>query len=336
MICLTVTTERGTLASLADDWGRLAAATPGASVFLGRTWHQTWWDHFGGDAEQLAIAVRDNDRVIAIAPLMIRDRRITFLGSTDLVDYHDFLVDCDDHKGIAMEVLQALLAIPDWDSLYLESVPDWSPLIETMPAAGKRLGLEFELTVEDVAPQVRLADSWEEYVSGLGKKDRHELRRKLRRLDAAGEVVHEELTDPDEIRARMDDFCVLHRVSTADKSEFLTVDREAFFRDVVVKLAEDGATRLNFTKLDGKAIATSICFEVGDTRFVYNSGYNPEMPQLSVGLMNHAFFIQECISDGIAYADFLRGSERYKYNLGAIDRTIYSLRATRQGNRPTT
>jgi CelD/BcsL family acetyltransferase involved in cellulose biosynthesis len=332
MVCLTVSTERGTLASFANDWDRLAAATPGASVFLGRTWHQTWWDHFGGDAEQLAIAVRDEDGVVAIAPLMIRDRRITFLGSTDLVDYHDFLVDCDDSENIAKEVLQSLLAIPEWDELHLESIPDWSPLIEAMPSAGKQLGIEFDLTVEDVAPQVSLADTWDEYVSGLGKKDRHELRRKLRRLDAAGEVVHEELTDPEEIRARMDDFCMLHRVSSSDKTEFLTADREAFFRDAMVKLAEDGATRLNFTKLDGENIATSICFEVGNTRFVYNSGYNPEMPQLSVGLMNHAFFIQECINDGIEYADFLRGNERYKYNLGGVDRTIYSMKAMRQGN----
>jgi CelD/BcsL family acetyltransferase involved in cellulose biosynthesis len=331
MVYLTETTERGTLASFADDWDRLADATPGASVFLGYTWHQTWWDHFGGDAEQIAIGVRDSDRVIAIAPLMLRDRRITFLGSTDLVDYHDFLADCDDHEGIAIEVLQALLAIPGWDSLHLESVPDWSPLIEAMPAAGKRLGLEFDLIVEDVAPRVSMTETWEEYVSALGKKDRHELRRKFRRLEAAGEVAHEELTDPEEIRARMDDFCTLHRASTSDKADFLTAEREAFFKDVAIKLAEDGATRLNFTRLDGEDIATSICFEVGNTRFVYNSGYNPELSQLSVGLMNHAFFIHECINDGIAYVDFLRGSERYKYNLGGVDRTIYSMKAIREG-----
>ncbi|NQW18953.1 MAG: GNAT family N-acetyltransferase [Chloroflexi bacterium] len=329
MVCLTQTTERGTLTSLADDWDRLAASTPGASVFLSHTWHQTWWDHFGGDASQLAIAVRDSNRPVAVAPLMIHDRRVSFLGSTDLVDYHDFLTDCDDHEGIAMGVLQELLIVPDWDSVHLESVPDWSPLVESMPAAGKRLGMEFEITVEDVAPQVHMSDTWEEYVSGLGKKDRHELRRKLRRLEAAGKVEHHEFTDPDEIHTRMDDFCTLHRVSTSDKAEFLTADRESFFKDVMVKLAREGKTRLNFTTLDGENVASSISFETGGTRFVYNSGYDPERRDLSVGLANHAFFIQECINDGIEYADFMRGNERYKYNLGGVDRTIYSMKAIR-------
>ena len=62
---------------------------------------------------------------------------------------------------------------------------------------------------------------------------------------------------------------------------------------------------------------------------MYNSGYNPEFSSLSVGLINKAFTIKESIENEMKVYNFLRGTERYKYHLGAQDKLVMDLSITR-------
>jgi CelD/BcsL family acetyltransferase involved in cellulose biosynthesis len=50
---------------------------------------------------------------------------------------------------------------------------------------------------------------------------------------------------------------------------------------------------------------------------------------LSVGLLNKALCIREAIEEGRRAFDFLRGSERYKYDLGGTDRLLYRIAVRR-------
>ncbi|MFW6174984.1 MAG: GNAT family N-acetyltransferase, partial [Chloroflexota bacterium] len=94
-------------------------------------------------------------------------------------------------------------------------------------------------------------------------------------------------------------------------------------------LARAGMCRLYFLELDGKRVATSICFVYHGRNFIYNSGYDPEYRHLSVGLLNHALCIQSSIDEGLEYFDFMRGDESYKYHLGGSDRAVYDVFASR-------
>ena len=75
-----------------------------------------------------------------------------------------------------------------------------------------------------------------------------------------------------------------------------------------------------------KTVATSLAYKVGSTKYLYNSGYLPERSWLAVGLLNHAINILSSIEEGIEVYDFMRGDERYKYHLGAVDRHIFTAR----------
>lgn len=331
MVCATFEIQRGTFDSFASEWDKLAQQTPGASVFLSYAWHETWWDQFGAGAEHLLLGFRDAGRLVAIAPLMIRGDVVSFLGGTDLVDYHDVLAGDIDHATLAGELFEALAAIDGWNSAEFGSLPDWSPFVSALPESAKLRGWPAEVSIEDVAPGLEIPDSWDDYLAGLGRKDRHELRRKLRRLEGAGDVSHAEYTSPEDVEVHLDEFFRLHRMSTPDKAEFMTPEREQFFRAASARLADDCGVRLSFTRLDGKSLAASLSFDYCGRRLVYNSGYDPEYRNLSVGFLNHALFIRQCIDDRVEYADFLRGNERYKYNLGATDRTIYRVNVRRGG-----
>ena len=331
MTCCTAGTEQGTFEEFAGYWQHLIDGCSEPTFFDSLTWQKLWWSEFGANSELKLLAVRsDSGDIKMIAPLMIDGSEISFLGSTDLVDYHDFLSTDHSAAGSLEAIARAVDEMPGVKSINLQSIPGNSATITEFREFAEKFGWNVEIRQEDVAPRLALPESWDAYLASLRRKDRHELRRKLRRLEAAGEIRQIELTRPDDIDAAMDAFMALLRMSTAGKAEFMTADRERFFRSVAVALAHENATRLAFLEIDGEKVATSLSFVCRDVRYLYNSGYNPAQSSLSVGLLNHAFTIQRSIEEGLRVFDFMRGNESYKYHLGGVDRAVFALTATRQ------
>jgi CelD/BcsL family acetyltransferase involved in cellulose biosynthesis len=50
-----------------------------------------------------------------------------------------------------------------------------------------------------------------------------------------------------------------------------------------------------------------------------------------VGLILKAFGIKKAIEEGMQFYDFLRGDERYKYDLGAMDSMLNKIEITLEG-----
>ena len=320
-----------TFDELDSDWQRIYDSMPTSSAFDSPHWNRIWWEHFGGNSElMLRAVVRPNGSIAIIAPMRLdsdHDEGVcTFLGGTDLVDYLGFKHDAELRSEDVADLLQSLYDAPEITALVLESLPEDSHSLRAVKEVASDIGWEVHIWDEGVAPRISLPKTVEEYFASLTKKHRHELRRKLRRLYNAGDVEQIELSSPSDIADRMDDFIELHRGSSIDKEEFMTPEREAFFREVAVSLAEKGITRLNFLSVNDETVATSLAFKVGSTKYLYNSGYLPERSWLAVGLLNHAINILSSIEEGIEVYDFMRGDERYKYHLGAVDRHIFTAR----------
>jgi CelD/BcsL family acetyltransferase involved in cellulose biosynthesis len=254
--------------------------------------------------------------------------RLSFAGDTEVCDYMD--VPCD--GGREAEVLAAVfrsLGEEPWDELSLWAMREDSPSLAALTGVCAEFGLKFEREDEDVCPQIAIPGDWEEYVAALPKKHRHELRRKLRKLPQAGEVELEVLQSPADTEAALDDFLRMHRASRADKAAFMTDEMETFFRRLVLALAAEGHVEMIFLKLAGVRAACVLCFRGEGETLLYNSGYEPDYAGFSVGLLSKALALQRAIEQGQKRFDFLRGPERYKYELGAEDFAVYRARITR-------
>ncbi|MEC9292983.1 MAG: GNAT family N-acetyltransferase [Chloroflexota bacterium] len=334
MTCSSAQIETGTFESLAFEWQNIIQERLDSTFFDQQVWHKTWWSEFGNDFQLKVLAVySDTGSVALIAPLMVDGSEISFLGSTDLVDYHDFLIKEPSDVNCIQSLMEVIHGMTEINKISLESLPESSPTIIRFRSYAEQLGWKVEIVQEDVAPRIELPSSWDEYMMNLRKKDRHELRRKFRRLKQAGNVRQVELISPAEVENAMGDFIRLHRMSTAGKEQFMTSQRERFFRNVAVELAKDNLTRLCFLEVNNERVATSLSFVCKGVRYLYNSGYNPIHSNLSVGLLNHALAIKSSIESGHRVFDFMRGSEAYKYHLGGIDRQICAVTAFRQSDR---
>jgi CelD/BcsL family acetyltransferase involved in cellulose biosynthesis len=314
--------------SIQEDWERILPSCSTDTIFVTPSWQKLWWRHFGDGSQLHILSVHDGDQLLGIAPLAIKKGALSFLGDTDLVDYHDFLVPEGNEEAFYGTLWEHLTGL-EWHTFELVSLPEESPTLSFLPDLARRTGMSVEVDEEDVTPIAALPGSWEDYLAGLRKKDRHELRRKIRRLEVADGAEQYICSDTDAILDCMQDFFSLLKASSTEKKEFLTREREDFFRDLAVDLAPKGQFRLYFLEVDGVRVAACICFDYGGSYLLYNSGYDPEYSTLSVGLLNKALCIKEAIEAGKSSFDFLRGAERYKYHLGGQDRSIYRLVARR-------
>lgn len=313
--------------SLEGEWCALLPFSNANYVFTDPRWNRLWWRHFGPDwsGQLCLLSVRWGPRLVAVAPLMIQDKVLTLLGDDSLCDYRD-LVLARGQEEPALEALLNHLASLSWRVFVFCSLVADSPTLLYLPLRARERSYRVWAGPVDVCPQAELGGSWEGFTAALGRKDRHELKRKLRRLSQGGgsEAL---ATPPHRLSQDMEEFLGLMRCNQ-EKAEFLTPGREAFFKDLA-SLGQDGMVRLFFLEVAGRRVAATLCFDLGEELALYNSGYDPAYASLSAGLLLKALCIKEAVALGKKRFNFLRGAEAYKYHLGGKDQVLYSLVVTR-------
>ena len=319
---MSYTVQREALCQLEPEWREVLPQSFYPCVFFSPTWQRVWWEEFGEGRESVLLSVRRGDELVGVAPLMREDGRLTFAGDTQICDYMDITAVAGAEQAVLAAVLRSLLAEP-WEELALWALRDDSPTLKALPAVCADLGLSLETEVEDVCPRVSLPDSWEEYLQGLSRKDRHELRRKLRKLPQGGPVGLDVLEAPADIDAALDDFLRLHGAARSDKAAFMTDRMAHFFRRIVPAMAQEGLAEMIFLTLSRVRVAGVLCFRSEGELLLYNSGYDPAYAGLSVGVLSKALALQRTIEEGRRRFDFLRGAEPYKYDLGAEDLRVH-------------
>ena len=307
-----------------EEWSDLLRSSSTNTIFVTPWWQRIWWRQFGGDWNLHIASVRDGGTTLGVAPMMTRNGLVRFVGETDLFDCLDFVAP-EAHAHRFHSVLWDHLSTLDWHTLDLRSIPEASPTLNVLPEIAEGTGCSIEVSEEDKVPVAILPSTWEEYLSGLTKKHRHELRRKIRRLDRGGSVNQYACINAQDLSSCMSEFFRLYRLSGRDKAEFLTPERERFFSDIAIELAGRDQFRLYFLDLDGAPVASCICFDYDGSYLLYNSGYDPDYSGLSVGLLNNAWCIKDAIEGGRRSFEFLRGTERYKYELGGQNRSLYRM-----------
>ncbi len=322
---MTCAAPARSFAAVARVWEEILERRSWSSVFLTPAWQETWWEEFGREEELRLYAVGPEDAPLGVAPLHLREGRLMFLGDTDLFDYHDFITEDAEFYPALFECIEQ----EPWRTLDLASVPEWTATFELLPAAARERGYEVRIEHEDVSPGIELPGSWEEYLGGFRKKDRHELRRKLRRLESAGEVSLR-LSDGGTFDRDLGVFQEVMAESREEKREFLTPERQGFFDRIARRMLELGGLRLFQLELDGELLASALTFDYAGRRLLYNSGFRVEHSWLSPGLLLKALCVREAIESGLGYFDLLRGAEAYKHRLGARDHSVYRIVAARR------
>ena len=323
------TTPITSFQDIQTEWESVLKESSADTLFLTPQWQKVWWDTFGEGRTMVGFSYPDpdgvaGDGVAGIASLAKSGDTVSFVGSQDTFDYNDFPIRRGYEEGF-YETLLERLDEQDCRMLRLDSLRESSPTLEHLPEIARRRGYTVEIEQEDVTSGIVLPGTWDEYLGLLNKKDRHELRRKLRRMDTQTDWKWYSISEPAQVAERLGEFILLMRLSRSDKDEFMTPERERFFHNITQHMAELGQLRLFFLEIDGAAVATSLCFDYGGSRLLYNSGYDPDYGYFGVGLLLIAMCLKDAIDQGLTYFDFLRGPEPYKAHLGGQQRSLFQM-----------
>jgi CelD/BcsL family acetyltransferase involved in cellulose biosynthesis len=340
-------------------WDDLHARNPWATPFSAWPFQRAWWDAYGANAhEETLVACDGSGAVRAILPLMHRhevepsdalthtkmrhghDTALTpvppsakavFFGASYHADYATILADPADLAAVGV-ALADYLAGPDagpWDVIDLRRLrcgdPTADALAEALGAREIAEGWTLNVEREDVCPVVTFPEGadLDGYLATLGKKERHEIRRKVRRAEAVGEVRLDDSPDP---LADLEAFIELHQKRWGADGLFPDTPGGAQSRVLFGRLFEgfgpDGPLRLAFLSVGGRRIAAGIHFETSDGILYYNAGVDPDARELSPGVVMVYAYVVRALERGLRRMDFLRGDESYKYEWGAVDEPI--------------
>jgi CelD/BcsL family acetyltransferase involved in cellulose biosynthesis len=263
-----------------------------------------------------------------------------FFGASYHADYATILAAPADLPAVA-ESLAAYLAEPagrrPWDVVDLRRLRCGDPAADALATAfgAREIAEGWTLNVEreDVCPVVTFppGSDMETYLATLGKKWRHEVRRKVRRAEDVGDVRLDDSADP---LADLETFIALHQKKWAANGLFPETAGGAQSRVLFQRLFElhgpSGPLRLTFLSVAGRRIAAGIHFETADGCLYYNAGVDPEARDLSPGVLMVHGYIERALAGGVRRLDFLRGDESYKYEWGALDEPIQRLLVRRR------
>ena len=316
----------------AAGWDALLARARAPVPFLSWAFQTGWARALAPAAPLRLLAVQDGaGEWVGVLPLVeLADAAGPVLrlgGGVDVADYLDVIAVDGREEEVWKALLGALADLP-CRRLDLRPVPAGSATAAVLPELARAAGFDCQVTREDRCPVVELAPSWDGYLAGLSGKDRHELRRKLRRAETGRPRV-EVARAPAAVAAHMEGFLDLHRRSKVGKAKFMDARMEGFFRDTGAALAAAGQAALWMLWLDGRPAASLFCLEYGDTVGLYNSGFDPEARALSPGVVLIARTIEDAITRRCRRYDFLRGDEHYKYGFGAVPTDVLRIELTR-------
>lgn len=324
----------------AQEWNDLLSESISDTPFLRYEYQQAWWQHRGGgewkNAQLILVTARESGKLVGIAPLFIAEYEnqpaLLLNGSIEISDYLDLIVRKEDHANFLTGLLDFLASslADSWSKLDWYNLPDDSPTLAALKAEGEKRGWAHLEEMYRPTPRIALNGNFEDYLSNIDKKQRHEIRRKMRRAAESELNVRFVIVDKSaDIEPELQSFFDL-MVQDSNKATFLHPAMREQMTMFLRSAHAGGYLWLGFLEIAGEKMAASLNFDYKGKLWGYNSGVSRSNMELSPGWVLMAHTIQWCCENGRYEFDFMRGDEDYKYRLGGVNRFVMRARLNRK------
>jgi len=313
--------------TLAADYEHLYRFTGNTLPFALHEWHVTWCTHFLNRNpqihEQLQFHVlrHANGECVGIVPLVHTQRRLgpLRLATLDMLGIDPGLTEIrtplikPGYERAAVRAVHAGLArVRDWDWMHWNGIR--GALAEAM---AREITPQWHAVSRDYV--LDLPATWPEFRAGLKRNVRESIRHcynSLRRDHHAFEFVVARTRA--EVRQALDRFLVLHSLRAAmpwgprHPNFFATRALREFLYDVCDRLAARDVVRVFQLRIGSAIVASRIAFVVGDSVYLYYSGFDPEWAQYSVMTTTVVETFKYAIANGLKTVNLSLNTEQSK------------------------
>lgn len=255
--------------------------------------------HFGDRHPYYVVFVYKSDdrgdRLVACAPFSLTPAtlRVPVATLETLVSPYSYLSDPlldRDHAPSALSAIWDWIEQPGqpWRLVVLRQVSVRSRAWPLTLAELDRRGCEH--WVKESTPRAVLKRSWsfETYVEQWSASRRKGYRRKLRRLEALGEVevvAHRRLGQAPDLAQRFMDLEAKGWKGENGTAMALDPSSSAFFSDITDASSAQGRLFFVELKLDGRSIAMTSNYILGHTMFAFKIAHDPQFEKFSPGTL---------------------------------------------------
>jgi CelD/BcsL family acetyltransferase involved in cellulose biosynthesis len=334
--CLTSDTE---FDALEREWNALVVRSAANMPFVRYEYVRNWWRTRGGgewdDARLRLVTAREAGALVGLAPFFRAQHdglpAWLLLGSIEISDYLDLTVATGYEEKFAEGLLDLAASQPgeELQAVDLYNLRAGARTLAVLPGVAERRGWRPEAHELHPCPSIALPATWETYLERLDKKQRHEVRRKLRRGQGDEQAIEWSIVGPDaDIQAEITSFLDLMREDER-KARFLSDSMTEHFRLTLAAAHAAGWLQLAFLTVDGHRAAAYADFDYLNRIWVYNTGIAARFAASSPGWILLARLIEWSIGHGREAFDFMRGNEAYKFQWGGVSQPIHRLRLIR-------
>ena len=282
-------------------------------------WYEIWWKHYSAGESPLVIAIWDAEKLVGIAPLMLRRATIHGLPVTAVCfieNNQSFLNDFIVLPAFRERFLQQLMRLlfeqrgsAGWDAIFLNklstSSANYQALVKILNDTGRKWQEEQTIDARHIIP----SGSWADFLSSRSTRTRKTLRNIQNSIQKAGAVSVRHIRTLEEFQEVWGEVSRVARGSWTENigDSMASPANESFFNDLARCAAAKGWLSLWTLCLDGKTIAIEFHLRAHGKEYAMRGHYLPEYGNLSPG----TFLEMQVLKDVFEESDRLQ-----KYDLG--------------------
>ncbi len=291
------------------------------SIFFSRPWFESLSTTALDDDQTMVLAcVLDEDRVMAILPLMKSDGNTGYSLKHRYTPHYSLLLADDDQQRVLACLAQGLSQLP-LDALLLEPVADDDSKIDGLQRSMETVEFSCDRAFRHYNWIYRVqGQSYEDYMAARPARLRNTIARKKRKLER--EHGYEmRLFTGDDVPQVMPDYYVVYSASWKANEQYA-----GFVDDMVAGFSRAGWSRLAILYIKGQPTAAQLWFVCHRKASIFRLSYDEAWKQYSPGSILTSFLMEHVIDvDKVQEIDFLTGNDAYKQNWMSDRRERFAL-----------
>lgn len=324
------------------DWNNVLSHSLDDNPFLTYEWLSEWWRSFGKGRKLQLLAVKEEDRVLLMIPLMIstykafgvKFRKLEFVA-TPASDYHNFVMTDFEKNAEVTELLRKKLRQNlGVNSMELTEIPEHSWTAKFLGDLNMDGNWKTTTRSLNLCPYINLPESMDKLLGNLGSNFRRNLKRWQKSAEKDYTIRFLKCNEIGSVEEGMKIFFELHqkRWASKDKPGLFSNNQFRDFHMAVAKtFAQKGWLSLFFLTFNGTPVSAIYGYEYNQKMYNYLTGFDPKYEAQRPGSLIFKNAIEYSISKGVTEFDFMRGGESYKTSWGTIARRNLEFRFLKKG-----